>query len=169
MIVCGVGLAILLTRSRQRSCSWLAPALATAFVLLAGIHNLLPKYAQRFSMRHPIEMQQHRLDSPETPVLCYPHRFDSASFYLRQGQISGYGSNQRADMIARLEANPKAVLIVQTRHLAELLAALPPTLEFVPLQKESLVTIGEVRERKEVQHFWLAQGPDFSKSLTEAA
>jgi hypothetical protein len=49
---------------------------------------------------------------------------------------------------------------VQTRHLPELLAMLPPTLEFISLQKDDLITIGEVHERKEVRHFWLARGSD---------
>jgi dolichol-phosphate mannosyltransferase len=164
-IACGVGLAFLLARAPQRRCSWLLPALATGFVMLVGIHNLLPEYARRFSMRHPIAMLQHRVVSPETTVLCYPHRFDSTTFYLRQRQVSAYGNNQRADLIAILEANPQAVLIVQTRHLPELLAALPPTLEFETLEREDLITIGEVHRRNEAPQFWLAQRSHASQWL----
>jgi dolichol-phosphate mannosyltransferase len=156
-IACGLSLVVALYHIRKARFPWLTPTLITAIVLFAGIQNLLPQYARRFSVRHAIEMQQHRITSPEMRVICYPHGFDSASFYLERGDVSSFARDRRAVMVARLEENPKALLMVQTRHLPEFLAKLPPTLEFIPLQKEEMITIGEVRRREEVPHFWLAE------------
>jgi dolichol-phosphate mannosyltransferase len=153
---CSLILAWLLARSRQRRSSWLTPTAITLSLLMGAIHGLLPEYAQRFSLRHSITMQQHLVATSDSPVICYPHRFDAASFYLPKGQVLSFGRAQRPQMVAQLEEKPRTVVIVQTQCMKELVAALPPNLEFVPRQQEALVTIGEVRQRVPLPDFRLA-------------
>jgi hypothetical protein len=148
-----LGLVYLTMRRAPRRLSW-GRAGAAAFVLLwVGLNDLLPGYADRFSLRRAVESAEGfaaRGRDPATAVICYPHRWDSVSFYLARGDVQTFAPAERPRLIEALEAVPRAVVFVKTKdHLHELLADLPADLEFVPQRRDGWVTVGVVRPRRE--------------------
>jgi 4-amino-4-deoxy-L-arabinose transferase-like glycosyltransferase len=148
-----LGWAFFAARTRDRKGNWLMACGATFAVLLAGVNVLLPEYARRFSLRHPVHMQVAATEG-STPVVCYPHRWDSVSFYTDRHDINAFTRENRDKLIRDLEGRPRTLVLVQTKYLAEVLDDLPQTLEFRPRQTDGGVTIGEVRQRREAGRFF---------------
>ena len=67
-----------------------------------------------------------------------------------------FDASRRKELIADLHERPRTLVFVQTKHLAELLDDLPASLEFVRRNRDGIVTIGEVRRRREVNDAPLA-------------
>src|SRR5262249_32557663 len=116
-----LGLAVLLARSQSRRGTWGATCAVGFLVLLAGIPDLLPEYAGRFSLRHPVQMHAWNAKDTDAPVVCYPHRFESVGFYTGRTGVREFGRGNRAAMVSSLQANPKSLVFVQSRFLQELL------------------------------------------------
>ena len=116
-------------------------------MLFTGVNVLLPEYARRFSLRHPVRMQVATADGA-APVVCYPHRWDSVSFYTDRRDVTGFGRDARDALMRDLESRPKTLMFVQTKYLAEVLEHLPVTL-VSPTTADAGVTVGEVRRRRE--------------------
>jgi 4-amino-4-deoxy-L-arabinose transferase-like glycosyltransferase len=152
-----LGLAVLLTRSQSRRGTWGATCAVGFVVLFAGIHDLLPEYARRFSLRHPVQMHAWQAKDSGAPVVCYPHRFESIGFYTGRTDVRGFGRENRDAMVSSLQSNPRSFVFVQTRFLQELLDELPANLEFVQRTRDGMVIVGEVRRRREVNPFLLAE------------
>src|SRR5206468_6437418 len=82
VLIAGAGVGLLVLARQPRRASWLAASGATFAVLLAGTHDLLPGYADRFSLR-----RMARAQAATVAVYCYPQPFDAVSFYLRRDDI----------------------------------------------------------------------------------
>src|SRR5262249_18807482 len=122
----------------------------TFTLLFAAVHQLLPGYARRFSLRAQVQPHQEISADPHVPVVCYPRRWDSVSFYLRRNDVQTYPPDQRDQLIAALLARPNTLLFVKSElHLKELLHHLPGSLEFIPYGRQGTVTAGLVQRRAE--------------------
>jgi 4-amino-4-deoxy-L-arabinose transferase-like glycosyltransferase len=146
----------------RRAVSWGACAALTFAVLLAGVNYLLPPYARKFSLRHSVRPQAALCADPGVPVICYPHRWDSVSFYLRRDDVRVYTANQKGELLEQLRRAPNTVLIVKSeRYLEELLEQMPGSLEFVPRGRRGMVTVGVVRPRTVApETLWAARRDD---------
>ena len=82
-------------------------------------------------------------------MFCYPHRWDSLSYYANRADVTAFDRDRRDDLIRALGDQPQSLLFVQTHCLPEILADLPPDLEFVQRQQDGGVTVGEVRRKRE--------------------
>src|SRR5262249_47433790 len=142
-----LGWAFLASKARARKTNWLLACTATFAVLFAGINVLLPEYARRFSLRHRVRRQV----AAGTPVVCYPHRWESVGFYADRRDIQEFRREDRQALMRDLEARPRTLLLIQSKHLVEVLDDLPPSLEFHQRQADGAVTIGEVRRRREAR------------------
>jgi hypothetical protein len=84
------------------------------------------------------------------PVVCYPRRWDSVSFYLGRNDVQVYTPDRRRQLIADLRANPRTLAFIKSDHsLDEVLRELPQSMEFVPRGQQGSVTAGWVRQRFE--------------------
>jgi dolichol-phosphate mannosyltransferase len=141
------GFAWVLRHGRTRA-SWALCGTATFALLFAGAQQVLPGYARKFSLRAQVHAQRDWLRDSQVPVVCYPHRWDSVSFYLGRNDVRGYGPDRRQQLIADLHERPETVVFVKSdRHLAEFQDALPEWLEFIPRGRQGAVTAGLVRRR----------------------
>jgi 4-amino-4-deoxy-L-arabinose transferase-like glycosyltransferase len=143
---------------RQRLARRLAVCGATAFVLfLAAIHVTLPGFARRFSLRGYLRPHEALVVERGMPVVCYPRRWDSVSFYLRRSDVQMCEPAQRPELIQRLRAQPETLLVVKSAHsLPELLRDFPASLAFEPIGRRGHVTVGLVRSRAEALPYKLA-------------
>jgi len=118
------------------------------FVLLwVGVYVLLPDYHRRFALRGQVRRHQ----DAGMEVFCYPKRWDSVTFYLQRTDIHVFTAEQRAGLIAALQAQPGALLFVKRPALQELLQDLPPSLEFVEVGRQGpTMRVGVVRARQSV-------------------
>jgi dolichol-phosphate mannosyltransferase len=145
-------------RGRPAPVSWGLCGAATFALLLAASQEVLPGYARKFSVRGQVRPQAERGADPHLPVVCYPHRWDSVSFYLGRNDVRAYAPERRAQLIADLRAQPETLVFIKSdRSLDELLHDLPPSLEFVPQGKSEIVTVGVVRPRREAPATLLAR------------
>jgi hypothetical protein len=116
--------------------------------LFAALDNVMPGYARKFSLRAQVRPQLEVSADPGIPVVCYPHLWDSVSFYLKRNDVQAFSSSRRAELMAQLRACPNVLLFVKSDHsLQEVLASLPPSLEFVPRGKNGIITAGIVSQR----------------------
>jgi dolichol-phosphate mannosyltransferase len=145
----GLALAVLLTRIHSRQTTWAIAAGASFILLFAGLQFLLPEYVNRFSLRHQVNLHAWKARETSVPVVCYPHRWDSITFYTRRGDVREFSRERRPELIRAVDSPQPTLLFVQTKFLPELLDDLPVDLEFVPRTRDGAVTIGEVRRRRE--------------------
>jgi dolichol-phosphate mannosyltransferase len=145
-------------RAWQPGTSWALCAAATFVVLLGGVHLLLPGYARKFSLRGELKGQAELCADPDVPVVCYPHRWDSVSFYLRRNDVRVFSSRQREELMALLRSEQGTLLVVKSdESLKTVLRDLPAALEFVPRGRTGTVTVGLVRPRPAVPETILAE------------
>jgi hypothetical protein len=145
---CALALAVFVTRARRFQATWLLASASTFAVLLAGLHGLLPEYARRFSLRHPVHLQL-TPERADLTVFCYPQRWDSLEFYAHRSDVQIFGHAARDELFQALAERECSLLFVQTKHAAELLKELPVELEFAPKQRDGGVTVGEIRRRRQ--------------------
>src|SRR5262249_19526380 len=118
------------------------------FLLLIAVHQVLPHYARKFGLRGQVRRHVQLVEAEHLPVICYPRRWDSVSFYLGRNDVCVYPSDRRAELMAELQARTHALLFVKPdESLQELLPALPAELEFVPDARSGIVTAGLIRPR----------------------
>jgi dolichol-phosphate mannosyltransferase len=130
--------------------SWVVSGATTFVILFFAVQQLLPVYAKKFSMRAQVRPQRLLSDDQQIPVVCFPHGWDSVSFYLRRNDVQVYSSVRRDGMIKDLRSRPQTLVFVKSEgFVRELRRALPPSLEFVPLGKQGNVTAGIVQQRME--------------------
>ncbi|HEY1377984.1 MAG TPA: glycosyltransferase [Gemmataceae bacterium] len=160
LLATGCGLGLLALARRERRARWLTAGGVTFAVLWVAAHDLLPAYAERFSLKRAARVVAtlppvtHR---GLTAVYCYPQAWDAVSFYLRRDDVRTVTPQGRDRLMAELYRRPDAVLFVKTTHLTELLAALPAGLEFEPAATDAGVTVGRVRPRREAAVVGYAQ------------
>jgi hypothetical protein len=134
-------------RGRPRA-AWGLCVAATFALLFAGVYGLLPGYARKFSLRGAVRPLAEAVE--DEPVVCYPRRWDSVSFYLRRNDVHVYTAAERPQLVEALRARRETLVFVKTGpYLEELLAALPQDMEFVPQGRQGALTAGRVRHRPE--------------------
>jgi len=126
--------------------AWGLCGATTFLVLFAAIHLLLPGYARKFALRGPVRPQAEMCADPQIPVICYPHRWDSVSFYLQRNDVQAYAEFD--ELVSRLRAAENTLLVVKSNEcVEEVVEKLPASLEFVPSGRQGPVTVGLVRHR----------------------
>jgi dolichol-phosphate mannosyltransferase len=148
--------------SSRAGASWAACGGITFVLLLIAQHQMLPGYERKFSLRDQVRPHRHVPLDPHTPVVCYPHRWDSVSFYLNGHDVRVYPPSGYQRLIADLRAQPSTLVFIKSEDpqghaLPGLLRDLPASLEFVMQGPPGLVTAGLVRRRAEVPSTVFAQ------------
>ncbi len=140
-----LGLSPFPFRLSPSSC-WTLCGIVTFAGLLIALHLALPGYVQKFSMRGQIRPLVEQAKDSQLPIICYPRRWDSVSFYLRRDDVRVYTADRRRQLVADLQANPRALAFIKSDHsLNELLHDLPESLEFVPRGRQGGVAVGWLR------------------------
>jgi dolichol-phosphate mannosyltransferase len=143
----GAGLTVVAGRGRL---SWAACGGVTFAVLLVGVLQLQAPYNRQFALRGHLRAQPDLAAAPGVPVVCYPQRWDSVSFYLPNADVRVYGAAERARLLADLRRRPRVLLLVKSGPvLEELLRELPPSVEFVAHGRPGAITAGWLRPREE--------------------
>jgi hypothetical protein len=137
--------------SRTPSVAWGMCGVTTFAVLLLSLHLVLPSYARRFSLCGQIRPYVELCQDSRVPVVCYPRRWDSVSFYLRRDDVRVYTPDDRQQLIGDLKANPRSLAFVKSdQSLDELVRDLPGSMEFVPHGRQGSVAVGWVQQKLEV-------------------
>ncbi|HKI34924.1 MAG TPA: glycosyltransferase [Gemmataceae bacterium] len=144
-------------RARPRA-AWGLCVAATFALLFAGVYGLLPNYARKFSLRGQVRPLAEAGQEAPLPVVCYPRRWDSVSFYLRRDDVQVYTPAELPQLVEALRAHRETLVFVKSgAPLEALLADLPPGMEFVPHGRQGTVTVGRVRYRLEAPAALYAQ------------
>ncbi len=139
-----------LVLSSQRRISWGGCAAVTFIVLGLGVYHLQPAYNRQFALRGHLRGDADLADIDRLPVVCYPQRWDSVSFYLPQADVRVYTLEQRQQLLADLRSRPRTLMLVKSgKVLEELLRDLPESIEFVAHGRPGVVTAGWVYPRPE--------------------
>jgi dolichol-phosphate mannosyltransferase len=127
-------------------------------MLFTGVYAVLPGYARKFSLRGQVRSLA---VGQSLPVVSYPRRWDSVSFYLGRDDVQAYGPGELPQLVEQLRGRPETLVIVKTgAPLDALLAGLPPGMEFLPEGRQGSVATGRVRFRREIPSSLYAQsGP----------
>jgi 4-amino-4-deoxy-L-arabinose transferase-like glycosyltransferase len=143
---------------RRRAVSWGACALTTFAVLFLAVVQLYHGYNRQFALRSQLRAAVGVPRTPGLPVVCYPQRWDSVSFYLPQADVRVYTAAQQRELLDDLRSRPRTLVLVKSAALHDLLQALPPAAEFVPRGRPGAVTAGWVKVHPEAPtHLFAAQ------------
>jgi 4-amino-4-deoxy-L-arabinose transferase-like glycosyltransferase len=147
----GIGYLSYRGREQTLQSSWVVCALSTFAVLFLALHVLLPGYYRKFSLRTELRSAAVSIHRSRSTVICYPHLWDSVTFYLGHNDVRAYGPPDLNSLIADLRSRPESVLMVKSGHVVnDLLRALPDALEFVPVGGPGLITAGLVHQRTQM-------------------
>jgi dolichol-phosphate mannosyltransferase len=143
-----LGLILALFVLRGRGLTPLANfSLCAAIVLaqsLAGVQWILPRYAERFSLRREVLAAKDAVPA-SARIICYPRGWDSVSFYLRRDDATVFAKEQRAQLLDCVQAHPEALIFLRDGDDAKmLLAELPPTLVYVEHGRQGNIVVGRV-------------------------
>jgi 4-amino-4-deoxy-L-arabinose transferase-like glycosyltransferase len=108
-----------------------------------GTNALLPSYAEKFSLKGLVSAPP--ISDPGLNIVCYPQPWEAVSFYLRRDDVRIVRADELERLVAELERRPEAALFVKTTALPDVVAALPPQLEFEATADRIGVTVGRVR------------------------
>jgi len=134
----------------KRRISWGGCAAITFAVLGLGVYHLQPAYNRQFALRGHLRGDADLADVARLPIVCYPQRWDSVSFYLPQADVRVYTLEQRRQLLAELRSRSRTLLLVKSgKVLEDLLRELPESMEFVSHGRPGVVTAGWVRPRPE--------------------
>jgi 4-amino-4-deoxy-L-arabinose transferase-like glycosyltransferase len=147
---------------------WAGCAAVTFVLLFAAVQNLLPGYARKFSLRRQVEPLRTLAAKGGVPVVCYPHRWESVTFYLGRDDERTYAPTEQAALVHDLDGAACALAFVKsddrsTHYLTDLRGALPPSLEFVPVGPPGIVTAGLIRARTAMPPTCLTGAPAVAK------
>jgi dolichol-phosphate mannosyltransferase len=145
VVLAAAALAALVALARRRHASWGTCALATFAALLAALLQLHTGYSRQFALRGRLRSDWRLAQQPGLPVVCYPQRWDSVSFYLPQADVRVYGPGEVGELADYLRARPRTLVLVKSgSHLRQFLRSLPAAAEFVPRGRPGVVTAGWV-------------------------
>lgn len=141
----GTFLAQAIVWNRRAKVFWSLGTAALAVLLFGASLFLLPAYHRHFGLRD--EVRQHRDLHREMPVVCYPRRWDSVSFYLER-EVVCFGPDEQSQLIAALESAETLLFVKNDKSFRDVLAALPPHLEFVSCGRDDgNVRVGIVKHK----------------------
>jgi hypothetical protein len=114
------------------------------------VQTLLPGYARKFALRGTVRPLAEVARTERLPVVSYPRRWDSVSFYLQREDVRTFTTEQRPALIEELREREETLVFVKSgKPMDELLGDLPPSLEFVAEGRQGTLTVGRVRWRRE--------------------
>jgi dolichol-phosphate mannosyltransferase len=149
------------SRSRWRvrpRAAWCLCVATTFALLLTAVYGLLPGYARRFSVRGQVRPLVEVAGGRTLPVVCYPRRWESVSFYLQRNDVRVFTATEFPQLVEALRSQPETLVFVKSgAPLDELLAELPAGLEFVQQGRQGTLTAGRVRWRPEPPPFLFAE------------
>jgi hypothetical protein len=154
------GALLALLSALRPSAPWAASIACTFLVLFLGVQTLQPAYNQRFALRSSLHRHAPLVDAGRLPILCYPQRWDSVTFYLPGAWVMSFARGQEELLAAEVRARPEALLLVKPKSggkLHDLLSRLPETVEFVPDRSCGSVLVGWVRPRSDPASGLMAQ------------
>jgi 4-amino-4-deoxy-L-arabinose transferase-like glycosyltransferase len=161
--LCVISLGLLVLGSRR--VSWAVCGLVVLAMLFTGVRQLLPAYNHQFSLRGQLRRQVRLSEPAGRPVVCYPMRYDSLSFYLPQSQVRVFGYAQKADLIAHLEAHPDTLALIRSgRVFDDVVRDLPPGVRLSTRQRGGAITVGRVVHLGDAPRRELARQTDETKS-----
>jgi 4-amino-4-deoxy-L-arabinose transferase-like glycosyltransferase len=133
--------------------SWAGSAVVVFSALFLAVQHLQPAYNRQFSLRSPLRRRAALAERSQRPLVCYPQRFDSVSFYLPQSRVRTFGPLQRRELIQHLQEHPGTLLLVKSGPVLEqLLRELPPDLTFATRQRSGAITVGRIVRRLAPSH-----------------
>jgi dolichol-phosphate mannosyltransferase len=142
-----IGLAYFTAR---RGVSWGACAAVTFAVLGLAVYHLQPAYNRQFALPGHLRSDADLAAVERLPVVCYPQRWDSVSFYLPHADVRVYTPDQSRELLADLRGRARTLLVVKSgKVLEDLLRELPDSVEFVTRGRPGALTTGWVRDRRE--------------------
>lgn len=129
--------------------SWAGCVAIMYFFLFLGQRAFLPDYHDRFGLRRQVQAVGEYEQEEQLPILTYPRRWDSVSFYSRRDDVESYTSQERAKFIGDLKSHGKAIVFLRRDGtLQDLLNALPAEMEIEFLgRKSDYVAVGVIRKR----------------------
>jgi hypothetical protein len=132
-----------------RRVSWSVCVAVTFAALAIGVFYLQPAYNRQFALRDQLPSEA-ALAARGAPVVCYPLRWDSVSFYLPHADVRVYTREQRHQLLADLRSRPRTLLLVKSgKVFEEFLRDLPDSVDFMTHSRAGIVTAGWVRSRPE--------------------
>jgi hypothetical protein len=151
LLAAGAGLALAALLLSERRLSWAGSAGAVFVLLLLGVLHLQPAYNRQFALRGHLRRHARLPDGRRLPVVCYPQRWDSVSFYLPAAEVRSYELGQRHLLLRDLRRGPDRLLLVKVGPVLDgLLRALPPDVEFLPRGRSGPIAVGHLRGRAPV-------------------
>jgi Dolichyl-phosphate-mannose-protein mannosyltransferase len=130
--------------------SWAGCAVVGFLVLAFGQRTWLPDYHERFGLRRQVEITSEYEQEEDLPIITYPKRWDSVSFYSKRVNVESYTPADLAQLMHDLHKHGKALVFVKREgSLRELLKAMPEHLEVEMLgREEDYVAVALVRPRR---------------------
>jgi hypothetical protein len=142
----------------QRRLPWAVCGATTFAVLFVGVQLLHSAYNRQFALRGKLRTHDDLARHAHLPVVCYPQRWDSVSFYLPRADVRVYSSTERAQMFDDLHSRPNTLVFVKSGEvLRELVRSLPSSLEFVPRGRPGQVATGWIHVRNKPPEGVIAQ------------
>jgi dolichol-phosphate mannosyltransferase len=150
VLMLGALAAVGLVLAHERRFSWGGCAAVTFLVLGLGVFYLQPAYNRQFALGSHLRSDCKLAGVDHLPVVCYPQRWDSVSFYLPRADVRVYTLEQRQQLLVDLRSRPRTLLLVKSgKVLDALLREMPESMEFVAHGRPGIVTAGWVRPRPE--------------------
>jgi 4-amino-4-deoxy-L-arabinose transferase-like glycosyltransferase len=149
-ILAAVALLVLVRLAfRRQGTGWRHCFLTTFALLFLALEVLMPAYHERFALRSCVEACREVDGIEESPIACFPHGWDSISFYLRRNDLQIYGPDQRGALLNKMQAQPRTFLFLKKGRAAnELLEHLPEDIHFIPKQSAGSVLVGWLESEK---------------------
>jgi dolichol-phosphate mannosyltransferase len=120
-----VGLAAVY--ARRGRVAWAEAFAVVGLATYLGVVHLLPAYNTQFSVRGDLRRQARAGQT----LVCYPVRYDSASFYLPGHRVEVFTRGQQRDLLAHLQADPDALLLVKSGPTLDAVLQALPDRQFV--------------------------------------
>jgi dolichol-phosphate mannosyltransferase len=141
---------ILKAGNPDRKISFAISGVLLFMTLYVGIREILPAYNHIFSLRGHLRAHLKSEQKKPSLVVCYPHLWDSAPFYLPDAKIVSFSRNERSMLIKFLNERPNTLVLIKSgRDRNELVQELPNHLEFYAGVQPGTVTVGWVRKKSE--------------------
>ena len=132
----------------ERKLSFLITAGVLFLTLYVGIREILPAYNHIFSLRGHLRAHLKAEKQMPSLVVCYPHLWDSAPFYLPDAEVVSFSRNEKPLLMKFLNERPNTLLLIKSgKDRKELVQELPDHLEFYAGVQPGTVTVGWVRKK----------------------